>query len=38
MPDGTRIMIYKIEDVSDAEEFQEKSAKFTGFMADFESL
>ena len=38
MPDGTRIMGYKIEDVSDAEEFQEKSAKFTGFMADFESL
>lgn len=38
MPDGTRIMSYKIEDVSDAEEFQEKTGKFPGFISDFESL
>ncbi|MBD2136630.1 hypothetical protein H6F32_03275 [Anabaena sp. FACHB-1237] len=38
MPDGTRIMSYKIEDVSEAEEFQEKSANFPGFITDFESL
>jgi hypothetical protein len=37
-PDGTRIMAYKIEDVSDAEEFQEKCANFPGFTSDFESL
>jgi hypothetical protein len=38
MPDGTRIMGYKIEDVSDAEEFQENISKFPGFISDFESL
>ncbi|AFZ24574.1 hypothetical protein Cylst_2346 [Cylindrospermum stagnale PCC 7417] len=38
MPDETRIMAYKIEDVSDAETFQEDCAKFAGFTSDFESL
>ncbi|MFN6484854.1 MULTISPECIES: hypothetical protein [unclassified Nostoc] len=38
MPDGRRIMSYKIEDVSDAEAFQEDCAKFAGFITDFESL
>ena len=38
LPDGTRIMAYKIEDVSDAEEFQEQCTNFAGFTADFESL
>ncbi|WP_373526138.1 hypothetical protein [Nostoc sp.] len=38
LPDGTRIMSYKIEDVSDAEAFQEDCANFTGFTTDFESL
>ncbi|MBC6435024.1 hypothetical protein FM036_34250 [Nostoc sp. HG1] len=38
MPDGTRIMSYKIEDVSDAEAFQEDCANFAGFTTDFESL
>jgi hypothetical protein len=38
MPDGKRIMAYKIEDVSEAEAFQEDCAKFAGFITDFESL
>lgn len=38
MPDGTRIMSYKIEDVSDAETFQEECANLAGFLTDFESL
>ncbi|MBC1239947.1 MULTISPECIES: hypothetical protein [Nostoc] len=38
MPDGTRIMSYKIDDVSDAEAFQEYCAHFAGFTSDFESL
>ena len=38
MPDGTRIMAYKIEDVSDAEDFQAECGNFTGFISDFESL
>jgi hypothetical protein len=38
MPDGMRIMSYKVEDVSDAETFQEECANFAGFTADFESL
>ena len=38
MPDGTRIMTYKIEDVSNAEAFQEDCANFAGFTTDFESL
>ncbi|MBD2244667.1 hypothetical protein [Nostoc sp. FACHB-888] len=37
-PDGTRIMSYKIEDVNDAEAFQEDCANFAGFTTDFESL
>ncbi|MBD2667164.1 hypothetical protein B6N60_04334 [Richelia sinica FACHB-800] len=37
-PDGTRIMEYKVEDVSDAESFQEDCQNFSGFLADFESL
>ncbi len=31
-------MAYKIEDVSDAEAFQEDCTKFAGFSSDFESL
>ena len=38
MPDGTRIMAYKIEDVSDAEAFQEECTNFAGFTSDFEAL
>ena len=38
LPDGTRVMAYKIEDVSDAEEFQENCYSFPGFVAEFESL
>jgi hypothetical protein len=38
MPDETRLMAYKIEDVSDAEAFQADCANFTGFTSDFESL
>lgn len=38
MPNGTRIMAYKVEDVSDAESFQEDCASLAGFTADFESL
>ncbi len=38
MPDGTRIMSYKIDDVSDVEAFQEYCAHFAGFTSDFESL
>ncbi|AFZ58401.1 hypothetical protein H6G54_04560 [Anabaena cylindrica FACHB-243] len=38
MPNGIRIMGYKIEDVSEAEAFQEECAKFAGFTSDFESL
>lgn len=37
MPDGQRIMVYKIEDVSDAETFTEECQKFPGFTAYFES-
>ncbi|MBD2727677.1 hypothetical protein H6G96_15420 [Nostoc sp. FACHB-892] len=37
-PDGTRIMSYKIEDVNDAEAFQEDCASFAGFTTYFESL
>ncbi|MBW4427992.1 MAG: hypothetical protein KME50_27005 [Nostoc desertorum CM1-VF14] len=36
--DGTRIMSYKIEDVNDAEAFQEDCANFSGFTTYFESL
>ena len=38
MPDGKRIMSYKIEDISEAEAFQEQCTKFIGFVADFEAL
>ena len=38
MPDGTRLMKYKIEDASDAQTFQEDCASFAGFTADFESV
>jgi hypothetical protein len=38
MPDGTRIMGYKIDDVSDAEAFQEECTSFAGFTAYFESM
>ncbi len=38
MPDGTRFMAYKIEDVSDAESFQEECGNWAGFTSDFESL
>lgn len=38
MPDGTRLMQFKIEDVSDAEAFQGDCASFAGFTADFESV
>ena len=38
MPDGNRIMSYKIEDVSEAEALQEECTKFVGFISDFEAL
>lgn len=38
MPDETRIMAYKIEDISETETFIEDCLKFPGFTADFESL
>jgi hypothetical protein len=38
MPDGKRIMSYKIEDVSEAEAFQEQCTNFIGFISDFEAL
>lgn len=36
--DGERIMEYQIEDVGDAEAFQEECANLEGFTAFFESL
>ena len=38
LPDGSRIMSYKIEEISDVESFQEGCAQFAGFTTDFESL
>lgn len=38
MPDETRIMGYKMEDISEVETFIEDCTKFPGFTADFESL
>jgi len=38
MPDGQRIMGYKIEDISDAESLIEDCDQFAGFSANFESL
>ncbi|MFN5893621.1 MAG: hypothetical protein ACK45Z_13460, partial [Dolichospermum sp.] len=38
MPDGKRIMSYKIEDISEAEAFAEECTKFVGFTGYFASL
>lgn len=38
MPDGKRLMEYKIEDVGDAEAFQDECQKLEGFTVTFESL
>ena len=38
MPDETRLMAYKLEDLSDVESFQEDCNKFPGFTSDFEAL
>lgn len=38
MPDGKRLMEYKIEDVEDAEAFQAECQSLAGFTAQFESL
>ena len=38
MPDGQRLMEYKIEDVGDAESFQDDCLSLEGFIATFESL
>ncbi|MBW4478269.1 MAG: hypothetical protein KME54_15755 [Tolypothrix brevis GSE-NOS-MK-07-07A] len=38
MPDGTRIMEYKIKDVSDVEAFYDECASLAGFTAYFESF
>jgi hypothetical protein len=38
MPDGKRLMEYKIEDVGDAEAFQDECQNLEGFTAVFESL
>lgn len=38
MPDGQRLMEYKIEDVDDAEAFQNECQNFAGFTAQFESF
>ncbi|EAZ93157.1 hypothetical protein [Crocosphaera chwakensis] len=38
MPDETRIMAYKMDDISEVETFIEDCTKFSGFTADFESL
>ncbi|HEY9871890.1 MAG TPA: hypothetical protein V6D12_00525 [Candidatus Obscuribacterales bacterium] len=37
-PDGKRFMEYKIEDVGDAEAFEQECQNFDGFTARFESL
>ena len=37
-PDGKRLMEYKIEDVGDAEAFQDECQNLEGFTAQFESL
>ena len=37
-PEGDRAMEYKIEDVGDAEAFQEECQAIEGFTAQFESL
>ena len=38
MPDGKRLMEYKIEDIEDAETFQNQCQNFEGFMSSFESI
>ncbi len=38
MPDETRIMGYKMDDISGVETFIEDCLKFPGFTADFEAL
>ncbi|MBD1831279.1 hypothetical protein H6F61_00965 [Cyanobacteria bacterium FACHB-472] len=38
MPDGKRFMEYQVEDVGDAEAFQDESLTLEGFSASFESL
>jgi hypothetical protein len=38
LPDGSRIMSYKVDEISEVESFQEECAKFAGFITDFESL
>ncbi len=38
MPDGKRLMEYKIEGVEDAEAFQNQCQNFEGFTSSFESL
>ncbi|MFE1747399.1 hypothetical protein [Coleofasciculus sp. H7-2] len=37
-PDGQRFMEYKVEDVGDAESFQDECLSLEGFTASFESL
>jgi hypothetical protein len=37
-PNGDRTMEYKIEDVADAESFQDECQNLAGFTAQFESL
>ena len=38
MPDGKRFMEYHVEDVGDAEAFQDESLSLGGFSVSFESL
>lgn len=38
LPDGSRIMSYKLEEIGEVESFQEGCAQFAGFTTDFEAL
>lgn len=38
LPDGTRMMSYKIEDIGEVESFQGDCNQFPGFITDFEAL
>lgn len=38
VPDGNRFMEYKVEDVGDAEAFQDECQNLEGFTAQFQSL
>ena len=38
LPDGSWIMSYKVEEISDVESLQEECAKFAGFTTDFETF